>query len=149
MKQVIIMEKVLGRAKPEESFEDRYPCLQNYQDVFPKEIYGLPPKRIFYFSIKLLPVLAPLSKAPYRMTIIELVELKEQLQELLNNGLIRPSVFPWGVPIIFVKKKDGTLRLRIDYNMLNKLTIKISTPCHTFMICLIKCVALLLVFWIC
>ncbi|XP_059077982.1 uncharacterized protein LOC131876566 [Cryptomeria japonica] len=93
----------------EEPFDVKYPYLQDFQDVFPEELSGLPPKRIFDFSIELLPGAAPISKAPYRMTMIELMDLKAQLQELLDKGLIRPSVLPRGAPIIFVKKKDGTL----------------------------------------
>ncbi|KAH9304026.1 hypothetical protein KI387_008430, partial [Taxus chinensis] len=88
----------------------------------------LPPKREFDFTIEIKPGTEPISKAPYRMTTIELVELKAQLQELLSKGLIRPSVSPWGAPVIFVKKKDGTLRLCIDYRMLNKETIKNRYP---------------------
>ncbi|GJT46247.1 hypothetical protein Tco_0954962 [Tanacetum coccineum] len=67
------------------------------------------------FGIKLIPGAEPISKAPYRMTPVELKELKEQLQEMLENGFIRPSVSPWGAPVLFVKKKDGSMRLCIDY----------------------------------
>ena len=70
----------------------------------------------------------PISKNPYRMTAQELLELKVQLEELLEKGLIRPSVSPWGAPVIFVKKKDGSLRLCIDYRQLNKVTIKNRYP---------------------
>ncbi|KAH9290915.1 hypothetical protein KI387_035032, partial [Taxus chinensis] len=107
---------------------ERYPLLRDFRDVFPEELPGLPPKREFDFAIEIKPGTEPISKAPYRMTTIELVELKAQLQELLTKGLIRPSVSPWGVPVIFVKKKDGTLRLCIDYRMLNKATIKNRYP---------------------
>ena len=69
-----------------------------------------------------------MSKVPYRMSIPELTELKIQLQELLEKGYIKPSVSPWGVPVLFVKKKDKTLRLRIDYQHLNKVTIKNKYP---------------------
>ena len=70
----------------------------------------------------------PISKAPYRMAPIELKELKNQLQELLDKGFIRPSVSPWGAPVLFVKKKDGTMRMCIDYRELNKATIKNKYP---------------------
>ena len=60
----------------------------------------------------------PISKAPYRMALIELVELKKQLEEILKKGFIRPSVSPWGAPVLFVKKKDGSLRLCVDYRQL-------------------------------
>ena len=70
----------------------------------------------------------PVSRAPYRMSPPELMELKMQLQELLDKGYIRPSVSPWGAPVLFVKKKDGTFRMCIDYRQLNKLTIKNRYP---------------------
>ena len=87
---------------------------QNFPQVF-QEVPGLPPDREIEFSIELLPGTTPISKAPYRMAPPELAELKKQLQELLDKGLIRPSVSPWGAPVLFVKKKDGSLRLCIDY----------------------------------
>lgn len=77
--------------------------------------------------IKLILGATPLSKAPYRMRIPELTELKIKLHELLDKGYIRPSVLPWGEPVVFVKKKDGMMILCIDYRKLNKLTIKKST----------------------
>ena len=67
------------------------------------------------FSIELLPAVTPTSKAPYKMSTLELVELKLQLKEMFDKGYIRPSVFPWGASVLFVKKKNGTLRLCIDY----------------------------------
>ena len=112
---------------PIPSIED-YPILQEFRDVFPEELPELPPKREFDFSIDIKPGAEPQSKAPYRMTNTEMYELKVQLQELLDKGFIRPSVSPWGAPVIFVKKKDGTLRLCIDYRMLNKVTIKNRYP---------------------
>jgi len=75
------------------------------------------------FSIDLVPRVAPASKAPHKMRKPDLVELELQLKEMLNKGYIRPSVSPWGAPVLFVKK-DGTLRLCIDYKQLNKVTIK-------------------------
>nr|GFC60516.1 putative reverse transcriptase domain-containing protein [Tanacetum cinerariifolium] len=70
----------------------------------------------------------PISKAPYLMALIELKKLKDQLQELLERGFIHPSVSPWGAPVIFVKKKDGSMRLCIDYRKLNKITIRNRYP---------------------
>nr|GFC14206.1 reverse transcriptase [Tanacetum cinerariifolium] len=67
-------------------------------------------------------------KAPYRMAPVELKELKEQLQEMLKNGFVRPSVSPWGAPVLFVKKKDGSMRLCIDYRELNRITIRNRYP---------------------
>ncbi|XP_074376979.1 uncharacterized protein LOC141718495 [Apium graveolens] len=80
------------------------------------------------FAIDLAPGTEPVSKAPYRMAPVEMKELAKQLQELLEKGVIRPSVSPWGAPVLFVKKKDGSMRLCIDYRELNKLTIKNKYP---------------------
>jgi hypothetical protein len=102
--------------------------LREFRDVFVDEIPELPPRREIDFSIDLLPGSAPISKAPYRMSLLELTELKIQLQELLDKEYIRPSVSPWGAPILFVKKKYGTLRLCIDYRQLKKMTIKNKYP---------------------
>jgi len=82
--------------------------VQEFPEVF-QEVPGLPLDREIEFTIELLPSTAPISKAPYLMAPAELVELKKQLQELLDKGLIQPSVSPWGAPILFVKKKDGSL----------------------------------------
>jgi hypothetical protein len=102
--------------------------LREFIDMFVDEIPELPPRREIDFSIDLLPGSAPISKSPYRMSLLVLTELKIQLQELLDNEYIRPSVSPWGAPFLFVKKKDGTLRLCIDYRQLNKVTIKNKYP---------------------
>ncbi|PPZ43433.1 hypothetical protein C5P43_38710, partial [Escherichia coli] len=80
------------------------------------------------FEINVMPGMEPISITPYRMAPAEFKELKIQLQELLEKGFIRPSVSPWGAPVLFVKKKDGTLRLCIDYRQLNKVTIKNRYP---------------------
>ncbi|KAL4010607.1 hypothetical protein IC575_030109 [Cucumis melo] len=100
------------------------PVVRDYPDVFPEELLGLPPHREVEFAIELEPGTVPISRAPYRMAPAELKELKVQLQELLDKGFIRPSVSPWGAPVLFVKKKDGSMRLCIDYRELNKLRIK-------------------------
>jgi hypothetical protein len=91
-----------------------YAVLKEFGDVF-KEILGLRPKRDIDFSINLIPGEAPVSKTPYRMSTPELKELQMQLEELLKKGYICPSVSPWGAPVLFVKKKYGTLRLCIDF----------------------------------
>ena len=80
------------------------------------------------FGIDLLPDTRPISISPYRMAPAKLKELKEQLKDLLAKGFIRPSVLPWGAPVLFVSKKDGSLRMCIDYRQLNKVTIKNKCP---------------------
>jgi hypothetical protein len=99
-----------------------------YPDVFPDELPGMPPDRDVEFVIELQPGTAPISKQPYRMPPKELAELKNQLQELLDKGYIHPSSSPWGCPALFVKKKDGSLRLCVDYRPLNAVTIKNKYP---------------------
>ena len=92
--------------------------------MFLDNMSGLPLRRDIDFTIDLVPGETPISKAPYRMSTPELVELKMQLHELMDKRYTRPSVSPWGALVLFVKKKDGTLRLCIDYMQLNKVTIK-------------------------
>lgn len=101
-----------------------YSILQEFRDAFPDDLPELPPKREFDFSSDLMPGVEAQSKVPYRMTSIEMYELNTKLQDLLDKVFIYTSVSPWGAPMIFIKKKDGTLRLCIDYCMLNKVTIK-------------------------
>ena len=104
------------------------PVVNEFPDVFPDELPGIPPDREIEFAIDLAPGTEPVSKAPYRMAPVEMKELATQLQDLLEKGVIRPSVSPWGAPVLFVKKKDGSMRLCIDYRELNKLTIKNRYP---------------------
>ncbi|GJR60340.1 putative reverse transcriptase domain-containing protein [Tanacetum coccineum] len=92
--------------------------------VFPEDLPGLPPARPVEFQIDLILGAAPVARAPYRLAPSEMKELSEQLQELSDKGFIRPSSSPWGVPVLFVKKKDGSFRMYIDYRELNKLTVK-------------------------
>ena len=110
-----------------EKLED-IPIVKGFSDVFPETLPGLPPDREIEFFIELLPSTGPLFKAPYQMALAELRELKLQLQDMLDKGFIRPSVSPWGAPILFVKKKNGSLRLCIDYRELNKVTVKSKYP---------------------
>jgi len=114
------------------------PMVQEFPEVF-QEVPGLPLKRGIEFAIELVPGTALISKAPYRMAPAELAELKTQLQELVDKGLIQPSVSPWGAPVLFVRKKDGSLRLCIDYRELNRVTVKNKYLYHVLMICLTNC----------
>ncbi|XVF50587.1 hypothetical protein PTKIN_Ptkin04bG0113500 [Pterospermum kingtungense] len=98
---------------------ENIPVVCEYPDVFPAELPGLPPNREIEFTIELNTGTTLISQAPYRMALFELKELKVQLQELLDKGFIRPSTSPWGAPVLFVKKKDGSMRLCIDYRQLN------------------------------
>jgi hypothetical protein len=104
-----------------------YAVLEEFEDVF-KEVLGLPPKRDIDFSINLIPRAAPVSKTPYIMSTPELKELQMQLEEIMKKGYICPSMSPWGAPVFFVKKKDGTLRLCIDFKQLNKVIVKNKYP---------------------
>ncbi|GKC50035.1 putative reverse transcriptase domain-containing protein [Tanacetum coccineum] len=107
---------------------ESHPVVQIFPDVFPDELSGLPPEREVEFTTELIHGAQPISKDPYRMAPLELKERKDQLQELLERGFIRPSVSPWGVPVLFVKKKDGSMRLCIDYRELNRITVRNKYP---------------------
>ena len=102
--------------------------MQKFSDVFPNDIRGLPPKRDIDFTIDLVPREAPVSKTPYMMRTQEFIELKMQLQELLEKKYVRTNVSSWGIPYMFVKNKYGTLRLCIDYMELKKVTVKNKYP---------------------
>ena len=93
---------------------DSLPVVQEFLHVFPSNLPGAPHRDI-NFAIDLEPGTKPISIPPYRMAPVELKELKDQLHDLLSKGFIRPSVSPWGAPVLFVKKKDGTMRMCIDY----------------------------------
>ncbi|GJU13508.1 putative reverse transcriptase domain-containing protein [Tanacetum coccineum] len=104
------------------------PIVQDFPEVFPEDLPGLPPTRQVEFQIDLVPGAAPVARAPYRLAPSEMKELSEQLKELSDKGFIRPSSSPWGAPVLFVKKKDGSFRMCIDYRELNKLTVKNRYP---------------------
>ncbi|GJS90016.1 putative reverse transcriptase domain-containing protein [Tanacetum coccineum] len=106
----------------EKRLED-VPIVRDFPEVFPEDLSGLPPTRQVEFQIDLVPGAAPVARAPYRLAPSKMKELSEQLQELSDKGFIRPSSSPWGAPVLFVKKKDGSFRMCIDYRELNKLTI--------------------------
>jgi hypothetical protein len=104
------------------------PVVCEFPNVFHDDLPRLPPDRDVEFTIELEPGTAPISQCPYRMAPKELAEMKKQLEELRNKGFIHPSSSPWGCPTIFVKKKDGTLRMCVDYRPLNAVTIKNKYP---------------------
>ena len=104
------------------------PIVKEFLDVLLDDISGLPPDRAIEFVIELIPGTKPMSIPPYRMAPAELKELKAQLEEFLSKGFIRPSTSPWGDPVLFVMKKDGSLRLCIDYRQLNRVTIRNQYP---------------------
>jgi hypothetical protein len=102
--------------------------IEEFVDVFPEELPEMPPERGVEFYIDLIPGTAPIAKRPYHMASTELAELKLQIAELQQKGYIRPSSSPWGAPILFVTKKDGSMRMCIDYRSLNEVTIKNKYP---------------------
>nr|GEW96472.1 putative reverse transcriptase domain-containing protein [Tanacetum cinerariifolium] len=111
----------------EKGLED-IPVVSEFPKVFPEELPGLPPVRQIEFQIELVPGAAPVARAPYRLSPSEMKELSNQLQELADRGFIRPSTSPWGAHVLCVKKKDGSFRMCIDYQELNKITIKNCYP---------------------
>ncbi|GKB61884.1 putative reverse transcriptase domain-containing protein [Tanacetum coccineum] len=114
--------------KSEKKRLEDVPIVQDFPEVFPEDLPGLPPTRQVEFQIDLIPGAAPVARAPYRLAPSEMKELSEQLKELSDKGFIRPSSSPWGAPVLFVKKKDGSFRMCIDYRELNKLTVKNRYP---------------------
>ncbi|KAJ9538250.1 hypothetical protein OSB04_030983 [Centaurea solstitialis] len=104
------------------------PIVKDFPEVFPEDLTGLPSDRQIEFRIELTPGASPIARAPYRLAPSEMKEMMSQLQELLDKGFIRPSTSPWGAPVLFVKKKDGSMRMCIDYRELNKVTIKNKYP---------------------
>ncbi|GJX14077.1 putative reverse transcriptase domain-containing protein [Tanacetum coccineum] len=104
------------------------PIVRDFPEVFPEDLPGLPPALPVEFQIDLIPGAAPVARAQYRLAPSEMKELSEQLQEIFDKGFIRPSSSPWGAPVLFVKKKDGSFRMCIDYQELNKLTVKNRFP---------------------
>ena len=107
---------------------DDVPIVRDYPDVFPKDFPRVPPERQVEFRNNLVPGAAPITKAPNRLAPPEKQELSTQLQGLLDKGFIRPTCSPWGAPILFVKKKDGSHRMCIDYRELNKVIVKNRYP---------------------
>ena len=110
--------------RKEGTLVDEIPVVREFLDVFPDDIAGLPQDREVEFTIYLILGTEPISIPPYRMAPTELRELKARLEELLSKGFIRPIISPWGALVLFVKKKDGSLRLCIYYRQLNRVTIR-------------------------
>nr|GEW07023.1 putative reverse transcriptase domain-containing protein [Tanacetum cinerariifolium] len=104
------------------------PVGREFPEVFPEDLLGIPPTRQVEFRIDLVSGAAPVARAPYWLAPSEIKELADQLQELTDKGFIRPSSSPWGALVLFVKKKDGSFRMCIDYRELNKLTVKNRYP---------------------
>jgi hypothetical protein len=102
--------------------------VQEYPNVFPEDLPGMPSDHDIEFIIELLIGTPPISKRPYRMPVNELVELKKQITKLQSKGFIHPSSSPWGAPVLFVEKKDGTKQMCVDYRSLNKVTSKNKYP---------------------
>nr|GFB41750.1 putative reverse transcriptase domain-containing protein [Tanacetum cinerariifolium] len=117
-----------AEGKSEKKRLENVPIVWDFPKVFPEDFSGLPPTRQVVFQIDLIPGAAPVARAPYRLAPPEIKELSEQLKELCNKGFIRPSSSPWGASVLFVKKKDISFRMCIDYRELNKLTVKNRYP---------------------
>nr|GEV33403.1 reverse transcriptase domain-containing protein [Tanacetum cinerariifolium] len=122
-----VTTKETGEKSREKRLED-VPIVRDFPEVFLEDLPGLPPTRQVEFQIDLIPGVTPVARAPYRLAPSEMKKLLEQLQDISDKGFIRPSSSPWGAPVLFVKKKDGSFRMCIDYRQLNKLTVKNHYP---------------------
>ena len=120
--------KQLRSAKIEEAKLGEIAIVKDFPEVFLDDLSGLPPVREIEFRIELIPGAIPVAKSLYRLAPSEMEELSRQLRELQDKGFIRPSSSPWGAPVLFVKKKDGSFRMCIYYRELNKLTVKNRYP---------------------
>ncbi|GJX63132.1 putative reverse transcriptase domain-containing protein [Tanacetum coccineum] len=120
--------RLLMSAKATDKKQEEVVVVRDFPKVFPDDLSELPPIREIEFQIELTPRAMPVAKSPYRLAPSELEELSRQLKELQDKGFIRPSSSPWGAPVLFVKKNDGSFRMCIDYRELNKLTVKNYYP---------------------
>ncbi|GKF13150.1 hypothetical protein Tco_0051076, partial [Tanacetum coccineum] len=120
--------KTLMNVKVDEPKVGDISVVLDFIDVFPEDLSGLPPHRQIEFRIDLIPGATPVAKSPYRLALSKMQELSGQLQELQDKGFIRPSHSLWGAPVLFVKKKDGSFRMCIDYRELNNLNLKNRYP---------------------
>nr|GEV63859.1 putative reverse transcriptase domain-containing protein [Tanacetum cinerariifolium] len=123
----VFMIRVMEKKLDEKILED-IPVVKEFLDIFPEDLPGLPPVRQVEFQIDLIPGAALVARTPYRLAPSEMQELSNHLQELTDRGFIRSSTSPWGAPVLFVKKKDGSFRMCVDYRELTKLTIKNRYP---------------------
>ncbi|GJS52266.1 putative reverse transcriptase domain-containing protein [Tanacetum coccineum] len=121
---IIRGDQITEKKKSDEKRLEDIPVVREFPEVFPEDLPGLPPVRQVEFQIDLILGATPVACAPYRLAPSEMQELSNQLQELSDRGFIQPSTSPWGAPVLFVKKKDGSFRMCIDYRELNKLTVK-------------------------
>ncbi|GJR84882.1 putative reverse transcriptase domain-containing protein [Tanacetum coccineum] len=120
--------RLLMSAKANDKKQEEIIVVRDFPKVFPDDLPRLLPIQEIKFRIELTPGATPVAKSPYRLAPSELEELSGQLKELQNKGFIRPSSSPWGAPVLFVKKKDGSFRMCTDYRKLNKLTVKNRYP---------------------
>ncbi|GKD21432.1 putative reverse transcriptase domain-containing protein [Tanacetum coccineum] len=113
-----------AKDKSEEKRLEDVPIVRDFPEVFPEDLPGIPPTQQVEFQIDLIPGVAPVAQAPFQLPLSEMKELSDQLQELSYKGFIRPNSSPWGAPVLFVKKKDGSFQMCIDYRELNKIMVK-------------------------
>nr|GEW85566.1 putative reverse transcriptase domain-containing protein [Tanacetum cinerariifolium] len=123
----VFISQVIEKKSDKKRLED-IPVVRKFPKLFLEDLPDLPPARQVEFQIDLIPEAVLVARAPYRLAPLEMQELSDQLYELADRGFIRPSTSPWGAPVIFFKNKDGSFRMCIDYQELNKLTVKNRYP---------------------